>query len=174
MRAFVRDCNANQRTYSIQDLEDVKHRAYKELSKDNILSNSYNAIRFGSNSSEVEKIFGFVNGENLPLPGYLSVIPSGKYVSDLPILPGSTGDVLYLDTVSGSNNLSPIKPATGPVKPVYIKITDTSAIMITSGGGSESPLGVYDSNGVQVTAGATGIRFTGNILVTTTEDDVLS
>jgi hypothetical protein len=54
VRAYVRDCNANQRTYTIQDLEDVKHRAYKELSKDNILSNSYNAIRFGSNSSEVE------------------------------------------------------------------------------------------------------------------------
>jgi hypothetical protein len=86
----------------------------------------------------VDKIFGFVSGGNLPYPGHLTVMPSGKYVSGLPDLPGATGDVLYLDTVSGTNNLTNIKPSSGPVKPVYIKISQNSGILVTSGGGSGS------------------------------------
>ncbi len=84
-------------------------------------------VKLDSNSqSQLDKMFGLVSGGNLPFPGHLTVMPSGKYVTDLPTLPGITGDVLYLDTASGSNNLTSSKPATGPVKPVYIKISATT------------------------------------------------
>jgi hypothetical protein len=117
-------------------------------------------------AASVNKLFGFVSGSNLPSPGNLTILPSGKYVTDLPNLPGATGDILYLDTNDGVNNLTNIYPATGPVKPVYIKISTDSALMITSGNGGggsgASSLAVYDPSGNQVTAGATGIQFLGS------------
>jgi hypothetical protein len=92
--------------------------------------------------SEVDKIFGFISGINLPTPGNLTVMPSGRYVINLPDLPGATGDILYLDTATGVNNLTNIKPNIGPVKPIYIKITNNSAILMAGSGGSSGSVGL--------------------------------
>ena len=104
--------------------------------------------------SEVDKIFGFVSGVNLPTPGNLTVMPSGRYVTDLPDLPGATGDILYLDT-SGINNLTNVRPAVGPVKPIYIKITSNSAILMAGSGGSSGGV-VKGATGATGSKGATG------------------
>jgi hypothetical protein len=111
--------------------------------------------------SEVDKIFGFVSGINLPTPGNLTVMPSGRYVINLPDLPGATGDILYLDTATGVNNLTDVKPTIGPVKPVYIKVTNNSAILMAGSGGSSSggvtgPTGSNGANGVTGPTGSNG------------------
>jgi hypothetical protein len=111
--------------------------------------------------SEVDKIFGFVSGINLPTPGNLTVMPSGRYVINLPDLPGATGDILYLDTATGFNNLTDVKPTIGPVKAVYIKITNNSAILMagsggSSGGGVTGPTGSNGANGVTGPTGSNG------------------
>ena len=105
--------------------------------------------------SDVDKIFGFVSGINLPTPGNLTVMPSGRYVINLPDLPGATGDILYLDTATGVNNLTNIKPNIGPVKPIYIKITNNSAILMAGSGGSGGGV-VKGATGATGSNGATG------------------
>jgi len=111
--------------------------------------------------SEVDKLFGFVSGGNLPNPGHLTVTPSGNLLTDLVYLPGVTGDVLYLDTNSGVNNLVSIKPNSGPVIPVYIKLSNNSAIKISSssgssGSGGTGPTGSNGATGPTGSAGPTG------------------
>jgi hypothetical protein len=118
--------------------------------------------------TDIDKIFGFVSGGNLPNPGHLTVTPSGNFLTNLVDLPGVTGDVLYLDTNSGVNNLVNVKPVSGPVVPVYIKLSQNSAIKInsSSGGGSGSgatgptgsagPTGPTGSAGTRGSTGATG------------------
>ena len=110
--------------------------------------------------SEVDKLFGFVSGGNLPNPGHLTVTPNGNFLNGLVDLPGVTGDVLYLDTNSGINNLVPVKPNSGPVIPVYIKLSNNSAIKISSssgsGGGGTGPTGPKGATGDPGSPGATG------------------
>jgi hypothetical protein len=111
--------------------------------------------------TDIDKIFGFVSGGNLPNPGHLTVTPSGNFLTNLVDLPGVTGDVLYLDTNSGVNNLVSIKPNSGPVIPVYIKLSNNSAIKISSssgssGSGGTGPTGDIGPTGSNGATGATG------------------
>lgn len=114
--------------------------------------------------TDIDKLFGFVSGGNLPNPGHLTVTPSGNFLTNLVDLPGVTGDVLYLDTNSGVNNLVSIKPNSGPVIPVYIKLSNNSAIKISSSSGSSGSggtgptgdIGPTGSNGATGTTGSSG------------------
>ena len=79
---------------------------------------------------------GTVSSINQPAIGDFTYRPVGRYVTNLPTLPGLPGDLLYISsTVPGgvTNTIT-----SGTEIPVYIKISDTSAIFTsgTGGGGS--------------------------------------
>jgi len=76
---------------------------------------------------------GTVTSINQPNVGNFTYRPHGRYVKNLPTLPGNPGQLLY---VSDSDPGKLTSSAPSPVAiPIYIKITDTSAI-ITSGSGA--------------------------------------
>ena len=110
-----------------------------------------------NNQSDILSIAGIVTSVNTPSDGNLRVRPVGRIVSNLPTLPGSVGDVLYFDPTQ-PNNLSATAPTTGVALPVYIKIDNTTAILlpkaISSGGTGTS--GTSGDSGTAGTSGATG------------------
>ena len=85
-----------------------------------------------------EVTVGTVTSINQPSIGDFSYRPSGRYVENLPTLPGNTGQILYVSatTPGGVTDIAPSPVAI----PVYIKITNTSAILTngTGGGGGSS------------------------------------
>ena len=110
-----------------------------------------------NNQSDILSIAGIVTSVNTPSTGNLRVRPVGRIVSGLPTLPGSVGAVLYFDPTQ-PNNLSATAPSTGVALPVYIKIDNTTAILlpkaISSGGTGTS--GTSGGSGTAGTSGATG------------------
>lgn len=79
---------------------------------------------------------GTVTSINTPSQGDFTYRPIGRYVTNLPALPGDPGQVLYVSS-STPGGLTASAPAPVAI-PIYIKITDTSAILISSGGSSGS------------------------------------
>ena len=119
-----------------------------------------------NNQSDILSIAGIVTSVDTPSTGNLRVRPVGRIVYGLPTLPGSVGDVLYFDPTQ-PNNLSATAPATGVSLPVYIKIDNTTAILlpkaISSGGtgtsgtsGASGSSGTSGANGSSGTSGADG------------------
>ena len=84
---------------------------------------------------------GTVTSVNQPDVGDFTYRPINRYVTNLPTLPGLPGDLLYISsTVPGG--VSNVVTA-GDTIPVYIKITDTSAIFTSGvGGGGASSVGI--------------------------------
>jgi hypothetical protein len=78
---------------------------------------------------------GTVTSINQPDVGDFTYRPINRYVTNLPTLPGYPGDVLYVSSTvpGGVTNVVTV----GNTIPVYIKITDNSAIF-TSGSSSSS------------------------------------
>ena len=97
--------------------------------------NYYPAISSDVNSS---RRVGEVTSIDQPSVGDFTYRPLGRYVKNLPTLPGNPGQILYVsDAVPGS--LTAIPPSTTAAIPVYIQITENSAIMF--GGGSSGGSG---------------------------------
>lgn len=93
---------------------------------------SYTLALAGNNGTVV----GTVTSINQPNVGDFTFRPSGRYVKNLPTLPGLPGNFLYVsDTVPGA--LVSEAPNIRAI-PVYIKISDTSAILSSGLGGGGS------------------------------------
>jgi hypothetical protein len=86
-----------------------------------------------------ETSVGIVTSINQPNVGSFTYRPMGRYVKNLPPLPGDPGQLLYVSsTIPGGLTES----APSPIAiPVYIKITDTSAIMTSGTGGGGGAAG---------------------------------
>lgn len=116
-----------------------------------------------NNQSDILSIAGIVTSVDIPSTGNIRVRPVGKITSNLPTLPGDVGAVLYFDPTQ-PNNLSATAPSTGIVLPVYIKIDNTTAILlpkaISSAGtsGTSGATGTSGINGVSGTSGINGIN----------------
>lgn len=81
-------------------------------------------------------VVGIVTSIDQPTVGDFAYRPSGRYVRNLPTLPGLPGQRLYVsDTDPGG--LTSSAPNVEAI-PVYIKITNTSAIMSSGSGGGGS------------------------------------
>ena len=116
-------------------------------------------------STQLNYAFGMVTSVNTPNDGNILVRPFGRIVYDLPILPGSTGDLLYFDPASGTNNLTSTIPASN-IFAVYIKIDDTTALLLqnhpsggTGGSGTGGVAGTSGSSGESGTSGSSGLSF---------------
>ena len=81
---------------------------------------------------------GTVTSINQPDVGDFTYRPAGRYVKNLPTLPGYPGDLLYISSTvpGGVSNIV----TTGTTIPVYIKISDTSAIFTSGTGGSTTKI----------------------------------
>lgn len=78
-------------------------------------------------------IVGTVTSINRPNIGDFTYRPFGRYVKNLPTLPGLPGQYLYVsDSVPGG--LTSVAPSIESL-PVYLKIDNTSAILGSGGGG---------------------------------------
>lgn len=81
---------------------------------------------------------GSVTSIDQPSIGDFTYRPAGRYVKNLPTLPGLPGDLLYVSNVTPGGLTS--TPPQYPL-PVYIKITDTSAILTSGSGAGGNTLG---------------------------------
>jgi hypothetical protein len=86
-----------------------------------------------SSESRAEQSIGTVTSVNQPDVGDFTYRPIGRYVTNLPTLPGLPGDLLYISSTvpGGVTNVV----TAGTTIPVYIKISDTSAIFTSGTGG---------------------------------------
>jgi hypothetical protein len=82
-----------------------------------------------STGDDLERLFGIVQQKDIPEEGNMYVRPIAKIVEDLPLLPGSKGDILYYTSSAVNNFLTATKPEINPY-PIYVKVTDTSAILL--------------------------------------------
>ena len=91
---------------------------------------------------------GSITSINQPNVGDFTYRPAGRYVKNLPALPGNPGDLLYVSdsTPGGLTNVIPEFPI-----PVYIKITNTSAILTTGIGDTGASFGNLDIVGSTLT-----------------------
>ena len=86
-----------------------------------------------------EVSIGTVTSIDQPNIGDFTYRPIGRYVTNLPALPGNPGQVLYVSsTVPGG--LTPVPPSPVAI-PVYIKISNTSGILTSGGGGGGGAAG---------------------------------
>lgn len=89
-------------------------------------------------NEESTRSVGSVTSINQPKDGYFTFRPIGRYVKNLPNLPGLLGERLYVSNVAGQlSNTVPF----GNSIPVYIKITYNSAIFAATSGASSSGTG---------------------------------
>lgn len=85
-----------------------------------------------------QNTIGTVTSINQPNIGDFTYRPAGRYVTNLPTLPGAPGEVLYVDnTIPGG--LTNIPPEFAI--PVYIKVNNTSAILTSGSGAGGNYLG---------------------------------
>jgi hypothetical protein len=80
-----------------------------------------------STNNTVQRTVGVVTSINQPGTGWFTYRPIARLVNNLPTLPGLPGDVLYAGATAG------VFSSTAPVpytKPMYLKITDTSALLL--------------------------------------------
>ena len=81
---------------------------------------------------------GTVTSIDQPNVGDFTYRPAGRYVTNLPSLPGNPGDTLYVSntTPGGLTNVEP-----NFAIPVYIKVNNTSAILTNGSGSGGNALG---------------------------------
>jgi hypothetical protein len=89
-----------------------------------------------SNIANAVNTVGTVSSINKPGTGWFTFQPSGRYVENLPTLPGLPGQLLYVSSTT-PGGLTDIMP--GPYSiPVYLKVSNSSAIIFRGGGSSVS------------------------------------
>ncbi len=79
---------------------------------------------------DIFKAFGIITHIDEVDPSKISLRPFGKITSNLPTMPGITGDLLYFDP-NGTSSLSVDKPTTNAF-PVYIKMTEDTALLLSN------------------------------------------
>jgi hypothetical protein len=79
---------------------------------------------------DIFKAFGIITHIDSVDPSKISLRPFGKITSNLPTMPGVTGDLLYFDP-NGTSSLSTDKPTTNAF-PVYIKMTEDTALLLSN------------------------------------------
>lgn len=82
-----------------------------------------------ANAAAVQRTVGVVSSVNQPGTGWFTYRPIARLVNNLPTLPGAPGDVLYADAVAGQLTSTAPTPYT---KPIYLKINNTSALLLAS------------------------------------------
>lgn len=97
---------------------------------------------------ESRNSIGVVTSINQPNVGDFTYRPVGRYVKNLPVLPGLPGDRLYVSN-STPGGITSLKPTDAAI-PIYIKISNTSAILSTASGESSGNL-VIQGNNLQAT-----------------------
>ena len=128
-------------------------------------SGNYQKITTINEPTYFTKAFGVVTYIDND-PGRISVRPLGRIVSDLPTLPGNIGDLLYFDP-GATNSLVSATPSNGYVLPSYIKIDNTTGLLLNNhpsavghggGGGYQGYQGSqgYQGLGLQGYQGITG------------------
>ena len=110
-----------------------------------------------SSNDEIKSVFGIVTASDTPSTGNLNVRPLGRIITNLPTLPGSVGQVLYFDSTQASN-LNPIPPSGVNLFPVYIKINNTTGLLLSRSGGDGSigPQGFSGDSGTSGSSGSNG------------------
>ena len=113
-----------------------------------------------STLSRSTQSIGTVSSINQPDIGNFTYRPNNRYVTNLPTLPGFPGDLLYVSSTvpGGVTNVV----TSGSTIPVYIKITNSSAIFtsgVGGGGGATIPTG-------EVAFGGQSGQLTGNAALT--------
>jgi hypothetical protein len=111
--------------------------------------------------ASAKNTIGSVTSINQPNVGDFTYRPAGRYVTNLPTLPGLPGELLYVSnsTPGGLTDIPPEYPI-----PVYIKINDTSAILTSGSGAGTAILGNLKVIGNTITTVTPGA----NINITTT------
>jgi len=109
-------------------------------------------LAIADTQDNAEKVLGVVSSVGIPSVDNFSYRPIGRYVKNLNLTGiGSVGDVLYLDnTIPGT--ITATKPAIS--KPIYIKINDTTGMIVTGGSGgggsAASEQRLYDDISAQI------------------------
>jgi hypothetical protein len=85
---------------------------------------------------------GTVTSVNQPDVGDFTYRPINRYVTNLPTLPGFPGDLLYISSTTPGGVTNVV--AAGDTIPVYIKITDTSAIFTSGTGGGSTNVAEHE------------------------------
>lgn len=76
------------------------------------------------------KVIGAVNGVGVPGADWFTYNPKGEVVRNItPVLPGSPGDILYLDP-NNPGKLTNVRPTSGVAVPIYIKIDNTNGVKL--------------------------------------------
>lgn len=91
-----------------------------------------------------QQSIGTVTTVNQPNVGDFTYRPVGRYVTNLPSLPGLPGDRLYVSNTT-PGGLTNVKPYTSAI-PIYIKISDNAAILGTGGGASSGNLAIIGNS----------------------------
>ena len=126
-----------------------------------------------SSDPDSTRSIGTVTSIDQPDVGNFTYRPFGRYVKNLPTLPGLPGDRLYVSATNPGKltNQAPYDSAI----PVYIKINDTSAILSPASGGSgntgnivinENNITAVNPNGnINLIVNGTGTVNIGNVLI---------
>ena len=124
-RFRARDYRQKYFSFNIQDTTN-----YLNIEVGSFLFLSSSGIFYTSSTGDdLERLFGIVQQKDIPEEGNMYVRPIAKIVEDLPLLPGLQGDLLFYTSSAVDNFLTTIKPEINPY-PVYVKVTDTSAILL--------------------------------------------
>ena len=99
------------------------------------------------NTSVVQHTVGVVTAINEPGAGWFNYRPIGRLISNLPTLPGSVGDILYVS--SDTPGLLTANKPTPNSKPIYIKVDSQSAILINTSPQNTADLGDVNTTGLQ-------------------------
>ena len=109
---------------------------------------------------------GTITSVNQPDIGNFTYRPINRYVTNLPTLPGYPGDLLYVSSTTPGGLTTSV--TAGNTIPVYIKITDTSAIFAGGSGASATQVPIseiaYGGFGAQLASNAS---FTFDYVTTT-------
>ena len=111
----------------------------------------------GTTEDDFLSIAGVVTSDDIINDGLIRIRPYGRIVFDLPTLVGDIGEVLYYDP-SVLGNLTNVKPISGLVYAVYIKLDDTTAIFINkvTASGANGTSGTAGTSGTSGTDGSSG------------------
>ena len=116
----------------------------------------------GNTSSDIDTIFGIVSSVNTPTDGNMRVRPLGKVIDGLLLSGiGNIGDTLYFDPAQ-TYNLTASKPA-GTSYGVYIKLSNTSAVLLPKSSGSGGGSGSAGTSGTSGTSGSDGTSGTSGV-----------
>lgn len=96
------------------------------------LNSNEKFVKIDADNKDVSifKAFGIITHIDEVDPSKITLRPFGKITSNLPTMPGTTGDLLYFDP-NGISSLSTEKPTTNAF-PVYIKMDEDTALLLSN------------------------------------------